>query len=198
MNGDRTPLFHLRDSSKMLASAAALVLGLALSPAARAPPALRASLASRNVAHMARMCDADPTEPSRPADAAAVAAPPPPPPPPPVESLLARAAVRGFDLWGALAEPYAAAAGVAYEPSGPLEKASAFETAAIGFEEFAALLRSQGDELPEGRARAMFDAADAEGTGTIEFVQCYKAILDEARSGGGGGGGLFGGLFGGK
>ena len=104
------------------------------------------------------------------------------------QSLLTKAKQRGFDLWNALAEPFAKAAGVAYEPSGPLQSASAYETAEITLQQFTQLLESQGDILPAEKVRTMFSAADPASKGTIEFVQCYKVILDEARRGGAGAG----------
>jgi hypothetical protein len=150
----------------MLIASYALVVGLVVGPPTQVPQC--------NRAQMTRMCDEGTKAPS----------------------LITQAGARGFDLWGALAEPFAAIAGLEYEPSGPLQAASAWESAEIDFEQFCALLDSQGDALPEDKMREMFDAVDAKAKGKIEFVQCYKAILDESRSRDSRGGGFFGGLFG--
>ena len=127
---------------------------------------------------------------------------PAPPPSPTTPSLLTRLTEGGggggIDLWSELAEPFAAAAGVPYEPSGPLKAASAFEKADIDLEAFQGLLTALGDTLPEEKTSAMFKAVDTDGDGRIEFVQAYKAIRDEALEMRGGGGGLFGAFFGGN
>lgn len=166
----------------MLIVVAGLAAGLVIGPTM--PAQLPAWRIRPSVTHM---CDDG-------ADDAA--SPPAPAPPPSGPSLIEQAKTRGFDLWGALAEPYATAAGVEYEPSAPLGKAAAFELAEINIEQFAALLVSVGDNLPEDKVKEMFTAVDEKGDGKIEFVQCYKAIIDEARSRGSGGG-LFG-FFGGN
>ena len=112
-------------------------------------------------------------------------------------SILEKAGGRGFDLWGELAEPFAEAAGVPYEPSGPLQQASEFEKAMIDRDQFGNLLTTLGETLTDEKIEAMFAAADKDSDGKLEFVQVYKAILDEARSSTGGGS-WFGGLFGGE
>ena len=61
--------------------------------------------------------------------------------------------------------------------------------------------RRSGDELPPEKVQAMFEAADDNGDGKIEFVKYFKAVMDEVSSrkkaeSGGGGGGFLSGLFG--
>mmetsp|Transcript_18911 Transcript_18911/g.55775 ORF Transcript_18911/g.55775 Transcript_18911/m.55775 type:complete len:148 (+) Transcript_18911:3-446(+) len=112
-------------------------------------------------------------------------------------SLIEQTKTGGFDLWNALAEPFAEAAGVEFEAAGMMNRgASEFEKALIDLEQFTALMASLGDDLPEDQAGRMFASVDADGDGKIEFVQVYKAISDEARFGGAEGGGFLGGLFG--
>ena len=52
----------------------------------------------------------------------------------------------------------------------------------INVEQFGALLSTKGDVLPEVKVKAMFDAVDTNGDGLIEYVQYYKACLDEAKA----------------
>ena len=60
--------------------------------------------------------------------------------------------------------------------------------------------RRSGDELPPEKVQAMFEAADDNGDGKIEFVKYFKAVMDEVSSRkkaeSGGGGGFLSGLFG--
>ena len=86
-----------------------------------------------------------------------------------------------FDLWTELSKPFAAAAGVEYEESGPLKKTSAFERAEIDFDAFQGLLSSLGENIAEEKAAEMFAAVDKNADGKVDFVQCYKAVFDESR-----------------
>tara|TARA_B110001452_G_C15094607_1_gene381764 strand:- start:184 stop:705 length:522 start_codon:yes stop_codon:yes gene_type:complete len=102
-----------------------------------------------------------------------------------------------FDLWTELAKPFAAAAGVEYEESGPLKAMSAYEKASIDLAAFRTLLVSLNEDLPDEKTKAMFDGVDNDSDGMVEFVQCYKAINDEARARKfGEGGNFFSRLFG--
>merc|ERR1719272_1246846 len=102
-----------------------------------------------------------------------------------------------FDLWSELAKPFAAAAGVDYEESGPLKSAAAYEKASIDLTAFRGLLVALNEDLPDEKTKEMFDAVDVDKDGEVEFVQCYKAINDEARARkfGEGGGNFFSRLF---